>query len=114
MEDRRKRKRKNLAFFTRVYNRASGDILGHLADLTPDGLMLISEQPIYTEENYQLQIDLSDAPFESEFLDIEARAVWCVPDLDPKNWNTGFMIMDITESDKFIIEQIIQEYSIRD
>ena len=114
MSERRKRKRGNLAYFTRVFNLASGDLLGHLADLTPDGLMLISDQPIYTDVEFHIQVDLSDSPFEEGSLEFKARSVWCVPDLDPKQWNTGFMITEITDANKSIVEKVIQEYSIRD
>ena len=114
MDERRKLNRKYIAFFTRIFNRENGDLLGHLADLTPEGMMLISEEPIYIEQDLELRMDLSGTFFEKENLDFSARSVWCLPDIDPKFWNTGFKIIELSEENKEIIQRIIAEYGMRE
>ena len=114
MEDRRKLKRKYLAFFTRIFDRSSGDLLGHLADLTTEGMMVISEKPINIEEDFELQMDLSDTVFEKDHLDFSARSIWCLPDIDPNFWNTGFRLTEMPAEHLKIIERIIEEFGIRD
>jgi hypothetical protein len=114
MEDRRKLRRKYLAFFTRVFDRNSGQLLGHLADLTAEGMMIISEKPLRTEELYSLEMDLSGAFFEKERLTFQAESIWCKPDIDPSFYNTGFRLLKMSAEDITIIERIIKEYGIRD
>ena len=113
-EDRRKLKRRYLAFFTRVFDRSTGQLLGHLADLTPEGMMIISEKPLKTEMNYHLEMDLSGSFFEKERLNFQAASIWCKPDIDPSFYNTGFRLGKMSGEDIAIIERIIQEYGIRD
>ena len=114
MDDRRKLRRKYLAFFTRVFDRNSGQLLGHLADLTAEGMMIISEKPLRTDETYTLEMDLSGAFFEKERLNFRAESIWCKPDIDPTFYNTGFRLINMSTDDIDIIERIIQEYGIRD
>jgi hypothetical protein len=114
MVERRKLRRKYLAFFTRIFDRGSGQLLGHLADITTEGMMVISEKPIKTGQEYKLQIDLSDSYFPKQRLDFHAFSIWCRPDVDPNFWNTGFQLSNMADDDAAIIELIVQEYGIRD
>jgi hypothetical protein len=114
MEERRRLKRKYLAFFTRVFDRTSGELVGHLADLSSGGMMVISEEPIHIEQDLELRMDLAGPFFDKEHLDYSARSRWCLPDINPNFWNTGFMITDIAEEDRQTLERIIEEFGIRD
>jgi hypothetical protein len=113
-KDRRKLKRKYLAFFTRVFDRSTGQLLGHLADLTAEGMMIISEKPLRTNTVYSLQMDLSGAYFDKERLDFQATSIWCQPDIDPSFYNTGFRLHKMPPEDISIIQRIIEEYGIRE
>ena len=113
-DERRKLKRKYLAFFTRVFDKSTGQLLGHLADLTAEGMMIISEKPLRTEVDYQLQMDLSGTFFEKERLDFQASSIWCRPDIDPAFYNTGFRLSKMSKEDLDIVQRIIEEYGIRD
>ena len=114
MKDRRRLKRKYLAFFTRVYDRNTGLVIGHLADLSPGGMMLISDTPIEVDTVYALSMDLSEAFFEKDHLDFNAHSKWCQPDIDPAFWNTGFELLTPAPEDLGIVQQIIDEYGIRE
>lgn len=114
MEDRRRLKRKYLAFFTRVFDESTGELLGHLADITAEGMMVISTHPIDTNQNYQLSMDLPEYLFGRDHIDFQARSVWCKPDIDPTFYSTGFQFQGVTPVDVDTIDQIIREYGIRD
>jgi hypothetical protein len=112
-EERRRLKRKYLAFFTRVFDRSNGQLLGHLADLTAEGMMLISEKPLSTGTVYNMQMDLSGTFFEKDRLDFQATSIWCKPDIDPSFYNIGFRLQNMPPQDVAIIKRIIEEYGIR-
>ena len=114
MEERRRLKRKYLAFFTRVFDHSTGILLGHLADITAEGMMIISTHPIETGQEYKLSMDLPEYFFGRDHLAFKARSVWCRPDIDPTFFNTGFQFETIMPEGIAIIEQIIQEYGIRE
>ena len=80
MENRRKFKRTYLVLFTRVFDRDTGKVLGHLANLTPEGAMIIGEAALEIGKLYHLQMNLTKAVFSKAHLEFEARCVWSKPE----------------------------------
>jgi len=114
MEERRKYPRRYLNFFTRVFDLKSGELLGYLGDITTAGAMVISELPIDPEVTFKLRMDLPEHQFGKDRLDMEARSLWCQPDINPQFFNTGFEFLKLEEEDIQVIERIVQQYGIRD
>lgn len=114
MEERRKFKRRHLLFYTRVFDRKNGKLIGHIADLTPAGAMLISEEEIPLDTTYHLMMDLPFAYNSKTHLDFDALSVWSKPDLDPKFFNAGFKLLNVEPEDLTIIEWIIQDFGFKD
>lgn len=113
MEEKRKIYRRHLIYYLRVFDIATGNLLGHLVDITTEGIMLISETPIETGLTFQLRMDLPAFVFGKPELHFEARSVWCQSDVNTDFYDTGFQLIDISEQDQHIIEQIIEEYGFR-
>ena len=115
MENRRKLKRVYLAFFTRLFDRDTGELLGHLANLTSEGAMIISERMLEIDRVYRLHMDLSEAFFTKSHLDFLARCMWSKSEeMAPKFYITGFHFVKIAPEDIQIIGQIIQEYELHE
>ena len=113
MNERRKHKRKYMVFFGRVIDRKSAQLIGNVADITKDGMMIISGQPLAVDQGFELRLDLSKDIFGVDHIDLDGRSIWCNPDIDPSLHNTGFKLENISEADSKIIEQIIEVYGIR-
>lgn len=114
MEERRRFKRRYLAFYSRVFDLDSHELLGHVVDLTPQGLMLLSESSLPTDTAFRLQIELPDAFASKPAVVFGALSKWCQADIDPRFFNTGFQLSDIDPADVAIIENIVQTYGFRD
>ena len=113
MEERRRIKRKYMVFFGRVFDRRSGQLLGNVADITPEGVMVISTQPLPIAQVFRLRLDLPEPIFGVDHLDLQAESLWSTPDIDPSHYNTGFKLLNISPEDAVLIDKIIQEYGIR-
>ncbi len=114
MKERRNLDRKYLMVYSRVFDRATGRILGYLSDLSPKGAMIISDDPIGENAKLSLRFDLPDPPlFSTDHLNLEARVAWCKPDIDPSFYNIGFEFLEINEQEKMIIEEMIEAYEFR-
>lgn len=114
MKERRTLDRKYLMVYSRVFDRATGKILGYLSDLSSRGAMIISDDPIKENAKLSLRFDLPDPPlFSTDHLNLEARIAWCKPDIDPSFYNIGFEFLEISESEKSIIEEMIEAYEFR-
>jgi hypothetical protein len=114
MDERRRLHRRHILFYSRVYDRKTGVFLGYLGNMNAGGLMIISEEPIVTDQTYLLRIDLPDDIYTRPVLNFEAKSVWCRPDVDPNFYNTGFQLVDISDEGQKIIAQIIDDYGFRD
>jgi hypothetical protein len=114
MDDRRKHKRRYLAFYARVFDAASHQLLGHVVDITPQGLMLTSETALPTGTAFRLELELPDGFAEKRALILDARSRWCEADLDPLFHNTGFELLDLAPGDAAVIQKIVATFGFRD
>ncbi len=114
MDDRRKFERKNLGFFTRLFDRETGELLGHLANLTSEGAMILCETPLSVEKTYRLHMEIPATVFARGHLDFEACCIWCQPeDIAPHLYNAGFRFTRIAPADLEVVGKIIEQYNIR-
>lgn len=114
MNERRKYDRTNLAFFTRVYDRETGRLLGNLANLTDDGFMLIGDEPIDAERNYRIFMELDEAVLKQTHLNFEARCLWRqIDDVSPQFYSAGFQFLQIQPQDLKMVQKIMQQYRLR-
>ncbi len=113
-DDRRKFRRRYLMYYSRVFDRENGSVLGYIVDVTPEGAMIISEEPVSAGKVYQFRMDLPEDISERSFVDFTAESVWCKKDIDPNFYNTGLRISDLSDEDRSLIQNMIQEYGFRD
>ncbi len=114
MDERRKLKRQHIMFYSRVFDRQTGAFMGYLGNLTPDGAMIISEEALEVQKDYQLRIDLPEDMYDKSLLNLGARSVWCKQDIDPNFYNVGFFMEEIPIQYLGIIQQIIDDYGLQD
>ncbi len=114
MSERRKLKRRHLIYYSRVYERATGKLMGHLMDITSEGIKLISQEAIPTETTFSLRMDLPEEIMAKSIVFFEAYSVWCTPDINPDFWNTGFRVLNMDAHDVELIDHMIDEYGFRD
>ncbi len=112
--ERRKLKRRYLLFYSRVFNSLTQDLIGHLVDITSDGAMLISEEPIKLNMIFELRMELSKEVSEKPYMDFSAKSLWSKADIDPHYYDTGFQFINISPEDAQIIQKIIDVYGFRD
>ncbi len=113
MVERRKLKRNKLIYYLRVVNLDGGDVQGHLVNINREGLMLVSEDPVETEQSYRLRIFLPDPIDGSEELVSEATSVWCRKESNSNLFATGFRMEGVTPHETGIIGQLVREYGFR-
>ncbi len=112
--DKRILKRRHLIYYLRVVDRTTQELIGHLVDITPDGIMLIGEKPLPVDVDYQLQIILPQEINGKESLDLDARAIWCRPDVNPSLYGMGFQMSEVTSEDTRLIMKTIQDFGFQD
>jgi len=114
MEERRKLERSEIMFYSSVYDLKTGKHLGYLGNMTTDGIMIISEEPVDDNLHANLRIDVPVNLYKKSELKFEAISLWCEPDIDPKYYNIGFKITKIRPEDLTLIEKLVHDYTIRE
>lgn len=110
MAELRKHDRKYLIYYLRVFDRNTEELLGNLVDITTEGLMLISENPIELAKTFELKMDLPEEIRGSRQIFFNAQSKWCKNDVNPDFYDTGFQLSNISTNDIGIIESLIQDF----
>lgn len=105
----RNQKRWQLVSYLRVFEYGTNELIGHLFDVTSEGIRLISEQPIATDKHYHLKMDLPGEADTVEPLLLTASCVWSKQDINPNFWDSGFQLLEVAHEAKLRIEQLIAE-----
>jgi len=94
--DQRRLRRWHLVLYLRVLGE-DREVFGHLANISQEGMMVISDQAIEIGRDFDLRLELpSDATgTEHEHLALRARSVRCEQDVNPSFYDTGFQLLDV-------------------
>lgn len=101
MDDRRSTKRwrtsdyakdrkKYAGKFFGVYDRAGDEFIGYLADISSEGMMVLSKRAFPEGTTMKLRIELPEEIKGSDQLMAEARTVWCEKDIKSEYNRVGF------------------------
>lgn len=114
MYERRKLKRRHLIYYLRVFEQGTNKLMGHLVDLTQEGIMLISEDPIEVNKVYHLRMILPSRMGGKEEWLFDAESRWCKKDVNPDFYDTGFQLLNLKQEGLEIISNLIQGFGFRD
>ncbi len=113
MSDHRKCAREDVVFYLRLFDETSNRVLGHLADISVQGLMLISDEPIQVNKAYQLRLAVPEELSEKQEVLFEATSRWCRPDKTPDLYISGFTINEPSEEVQNCIFRLVKEFGFR-
>jgi hypothetical protein len=115
MPERRKAKRRHLLYYLRVYNARTGRLLGHLVDISPGGVMVVSPHRRRLGRTIRLRVVLPDPhPRRARRFEFEATTKWCRRDVNPDLWDTGLETTSLGRKQAGEIETLVDDYGFRD
>jgi hypothetical protein len=111
MAERRRLDRRNFSYYMRVVNDATGELVGHLTDISKGGFKLDCQKGVLPNTDFLLRIDLTPEVAAKEFMVFAARCRWCRSDrFDPTSFNVGFQIIDMSPGDLDIFTRMFELY----
>ena len=115
MQDGNKRqlKRIHLIYYLRIFDNNSGKNIGHLVDITTQGIMMISEKPIQAGQDFSMRMQLPAVITGREEIEFPAHCLWCKKDINPDFYVSGFKINTITPQEAKTITALINAYSFK-
>ncbi|NWG32967.1 MAG: PilZ domain-containing protein [Chloroflexi bacterium] len=111
MANKRKKDRREFAYYMQVKDEATKQVIGYLSDISTGGFKLDCPQRIPPGQDFRLQIDLTAEVADKTSMVFIARSKWCQPDnIDPTSFNAGFEIVNMAPSDMMIFQRIFERY----
>lgn len=86
--DERNQERWLLVNNLRVFNAETNEILGHLVNVTTEGIMLISEKPLAVDKDFELKMAIPTIDGTTN-IELDARSIWTKADHDPHFYKSG-------------------------
>jgi hypothetical protein len=113
-DDRRTIKRRHLIFYLRVWELEADRPLGHVVDITAEGLMLISEQPIEAGQEFTLEVRLPDTEGALKPMRFKAVCRWSDKDINTSFYDSGFEFLEKRPQDIETIRNLVEAYGFHD
>lgn len=109
LEEKRSIPRKFLLYYLRVFEGEGHTVLGHVVNLSSDGLMMLSGHRVAVPHEYLLAIRLPAVACERSELAFNAVSQWCQKDSNPDFYLTGFVITTLHPSNVYDIAYLIDK-----
>ena len=107
MEHRHKT-RKHLFIYLKIFDQHTGELLGHLGDISKEGMMIIADAAFPLQQQWDVRMVLpDDRAFSQKFLDLQVQSRWSAPDVNPEFHCTGFLFINKAENDFTVIDKVI-------
>jgi len=111
--DKRQVKRVHLIYYLRIFDSDSGVNVGHLVDITTQGLMMISEEPVPPGKDFSFRMQLPDTITGREEIQFNAHSLWCKKDFNPDFYVSGYQINEISLQEVKTITALINAYGFK-
>jgi hypothetical protein len=110
MAERRTIPRKKFNMYMRVLDDDTQQTIGHMVDISPDGLQLETSAALPTDKDYYLRVELTPELADRPFMIFVAKSRWCKPGNIPFLFYTGFSIVEIMPDDKEIFLTLVKKF----
>jgi len=108
--EKRQIQRRHLIYYLRIWDKTENNMLGHLADVSTDGFMLVGETPIEVNKEYSLLMRLPSVSGDMNPLEFKASSCWSSNDVNKLFYDTGFQFTAISDETINRIRSLIAEY----
>ncbi len=109
--DNRTTERGHLVFYLRVFDLDDGGIVGHLTDISTDGIMLVSDRAIEAGRTLNVRLILpKEVAGRSEAV-FAVKSLWSRADVNPEFHIAGFQFEQIDREQAALINRLNEEFS---
>ncbi len=102
--------RRHLVFYLRIFNQEDNTIFGHVVDLSPIGLMVLTEKEVSADKVYKLRMSLPALTGERHELLFDADCRWCKEDGNPDFYLSGFQISELLDHESERLKELVRDY----
>lgn len=96
MQERRKLKRRYTSEYVNVFDEATGDLAGHLDNITTEGIMVAGNKPVEPGTVFKFRIIFPFKVDDRKHIVVDARCIWCNQDKDTGFCETGYQLQNVS------------------
>lgn len=108
--EQRRLNRIHIVYYLRVFD-ADGRLLGHVGDVSPDGMRVIGEHALDAGRTLDLHMEFPLSGHRREWVALRAECRWSRRDVNPDFYNSGFRLIDPSAAAVARIRELIDEFS---
>lgn len=109
--EKRSLERRHLVYYLRVWDVDEDKLIGHLADVSVNGFLIVGEEKISVDREFNLKMLLPSSAESAEPLQFKANSCWSTNDVNKQFFDTGFQFTEISDETRKRLMEIIEEYS---
>ena len=113
MFERRKDKRRNSVYYLEVFEEETKSFVGRLINITKDGMMLESQEPIEVEKDYRLSMQLPNSLVRKPKITFDAKSVWCKKEDDFESYKAGFQLQNLDTKVEKEINRLMEKFKFK-
>lgn len=106
---KRSQERWNLVRYLRVTKAENNETIGHLVDVTTEGMMLISENSIPLHQTFNLRMEIPTEDNIPQTIALTAESLWTKKDVNPAFHDTGFRLINPSKRAVNAITKLIED-----
>lgn len=111
LENRRRAVRYDFDQPLSVFEKCSYRQIGLLADLSVEGMRLLTQKPIEKDQLIECRIRLPKPIFRQEYLEMDAVCMWCRKGTRTAQHESGFRLVSVSRDNAAIILHLIIHYA---
>ncbi|MDH3890080.1 MAG: PilZ domain-containing protein [candidate division Zixibacteria bacterium] len=107
MSETRKYPRYETEDLLMVFNRETDEHIGGLANLTPEGAMIITREPVEISTTAKCRVELPRVILDCDEFVFDAECVWCKKDTTRGWYESGYRLRNISEQDQDLLTYVM-------
>ena len=111
--NKRQVKRAHLIYYLRIFDSVTHREIGHLVDLSSQGMMIISEEPIPVGKELSCTMELPVPIDGCHEIAFTANCRWCKKDYNPAYYLSGCRFEDIRSEEVETIKYLINTFGFK-
>lgn len=106
--ERRRHPRHTTQLQLELFERHTGERLGRLADLSLDGFMLFSENPLEADQVVECRLQSAEPVAGVDSIVFAADCLWSRPGADGRHCWAGYHIIDMADDQAAALERLLE------
>lgn len=107
MSETRKHPRYETEDLLMIFNRETDEHIGGLANLTPEGAMFITREPIELQVVLKCRVELSRMILDCDEFVFDAECVWCKKDETRGWWESGYKLTNVSDLNQDVLTYVM-------